>query len=206
MTSRHGTAMWWTDVARLPAALSGIERSIDPSAEVAADAVVVGKVVIGPRSRICPGARIEGPVIISADCLIGNNALVRGNTIIGEGCRIGFAVEIKQARLGRAVSAGPQCYIADSLLDDQVYLGAQVRTSNHRLDAATVQVLHNGERLDTGMSKLGCHIGERAALGIQCIVLPGRMVAAGAVFGPRITISRNLPASRYQLRQELESS
>lgn len=196
--------MWWSEIAQLPATLAGLQRSIDETAELAGDAVVLGAVRIGPRSRICAGARIEGPVDIGADCLIGNNALVRGNTAIGDGCRIGFAVEIKQARLGAAVSVGPQSYIADSVLEDGVYLGAQVRTSNHRLDRNNVQVMENGARRDTGLDKLGCHIGAGASLGIQCIVLPGRVVADNALFGPRITISRNLPAGRYVLRQDIE--
>lgn len=197
--------MWWNDVHALPQRLQHTVAAVDPSAHVAADAVLVGAVEIGPRSRICPGARIEGPVRIGADCLIGNQALVRAGTWIGDGCRIGFAVEMKQARLGERVSVGPQCYIADSWLEDAVYLGAQVRTSNHRLDRRTVSVMSVGGLVDTGMAKLGCWIGARAALGIQVIVLPGRTVAADTLYGPRITVTRNLPSGRYQLRQAIET-
>ena len=196
--------MWWNDIARLPQTLSHVQRRIDASAQIAADAVVTGAVRIGPRTRICAGARIEGPVVIGADCMIGNNALVRGNTVLGDRCRIGFAVEMKQALLADDVSVGPQCYVADSVLADGVYLGAQVRTSNHRLDRQPVQVLRDGERTDTGLEKLGCYIGANASLGIQCIVLPGREVAAGTLLGPRITVVRNLPSGRYVLRQDIE--
>ena len=77
------------------------------------------------------------------------------------------------------VTIGPQCFIADSKIEADAYLGAQVRTSNHRLDKKTVEVMVDGERLDTGLEKLGCLIGARAALGIQVIVLPGREIAAG---------------------------
>jgi bifunctional UDP-N-acetylglucosamine pyrophosphorylase/glucosamine-1-phosphate N-acetyltransferase len=44
-----------------------------------------------------------------------------------------------------------------------------------------------------------------ASLGIQVIVLPGREIAAGATFAPRITVERNLPTGRYRLTQTLES-
>lgn len=196
--------MWWSEIAALPQVLSQVQRSIHPSAEIADGAVVLGAVRIGARTRVCSGARIEGPVVIGADCMIGNNALVRAHTVLGDRCRIGFAVEMKQAILAEDVSIGPQCYVADSVLAEGVYLGAQVRTSNHRLDRQQVQVMRDGQRTDTGLDKLGCHIGARASLGIQCIVLPGREVAAGTVLGPRITVVRNLPSGRYVLRQDIE--
>ncbi len=197
--------MWWNDIRALPARLRNTAAAVDPSAWVAPDAVLAGAVEIGPRSRICAGARIEGPVSIGADCLVGNHAFIRANTWIGDGCRIGFAVEMKQAWLGERVSTGPQCYVADSWLEDAVYLGAQVRTSNHRLDQQSVRVMTDEGLRDTGMDKLGCWIGARASLGIQVIVLPGRRVLADTLLGPRITVTRNLPSGRYQLRQAIES-
>lgn len=181
---------------------------VDPSASVAPGAILDtsgGPIVIGARTRICPGASICGPVSIGADCLIGNMALVRGATTIGCGSRIGFASEIKNAIIGQRVAIGPQCFIADSKVEDGAYLGAQVRTSNHRLDKRCVEVLVDGERVDSGLEKLGCLIGARAALGIQVIVLPGRIVAPDSVIGPRITVEKNLPAGRYRLAQTLET-
>ncbi|MDV3467588.1 acetyltransferase [Stenotrophomonas sp. C3(2023)] len=197
--------MWWNDVAALETWLADTIAAIDPTADVARDAVIEGAVRIGARSRVCPGARIEGPVVIGDDCLIGNNALIRPCTLIGPGCRIGFAVEMKHAWLEERVSVGPQCYVADSVLEPDVYLGAQVRTSNHRLDRQTIKVRQGDAWLDTGMEKLGCLIGAGSSLGIQCIVLPGRCVAPRTTLGPRITVVRNLPAGRYQLRQDLDT-
>ncbi|MGH8524209.1 MAG: acetyltransferase, partial [Gammaproteobacteria bacterium] len=119
--------------------------------------------------------------------------------------RIGFATEVKNAVIGQGVTIGPQCFIADSKIDSGAYLGAQVRTSNHRLDQRTVEVLVEGQRIDTGLEKLGCHIGARASLGIQVIVLPGREIAPDSTFAPRITVEKNLPTGRYRLAQQLES-
>jgi bifunctional UDP-N-acetylglucosamine pyrophosphorylase/glucosamine-1-phosphate N-acetyltransferase len=131
-------------------------------------------------------------------------AIIRGTTSIGDSCRIGFAAEIKNALIGNGVTIGPQCFVADSKLEQQAYLGAQVRTSNHRLDKRAVEVMVDGRRVDTGLEKLGCLIGARAALGIQVIVLPGREIAADSLFAPRTTVERNLPAGRYRPSQTLE--
>ena len=202
--------MWWRELQQLAAAPGALpdEPGIHPSAIVSAAATLNtdrGPVSIGARTRICAGAYIEGPGRIGSDCLIGNLAMVRGTTLIGDGTRIGFSAEIKNALIGNRVSIGPQCFVADSKIECDAYLGAQVRTSNHRLDQRTVEVLVGGKRVDTGLEKLGCLIGAGAALGLQVIVLPGREIAPGSTFAPRITVERNLPAGRYRLAQQLES-
>jgi bifunctional UDP-N-acetylglucosamine pyrophosphorylase/glucosamine-1-phosphate N-acetyltransferase len=181
---------------------------VAPSALIC-DGVVLdssrGAIVIGERTKICHGAHLQGPLEIGADCLIGNLAIVRGPARIGNGTRIGFATEIKNAIIEDRVTIGPQCFVADSKIESEAYLGAQVRTSNHRLDKATVKVMVDGAAIDTGLEKLGCLIGVRAALGIQVIVLPGRVVAPDSIFGPRITIEKNLPSGRYRQAQQLET-
>jgi bifunctional UDP-N-acetylglucosamine pyrophosphorylase/glucosamine-1-phosphate N-acetyltransferase len=204
--------VWWRDLERQAAEFEAGgaqgEVRIDASAEVAESAILDagrGPITIGVRTRICAGAYIQGPVAIGSDCLIGNLAMIRGATSIGSGSRVGFAAEIKNAIIEEQVSIGPQCFVADSKIEAGAYLGAQVRTSNHRLDQRTVEVMVDGQRVDTGLEKLGCRIGARAALGIQVILLPGREVAADSIFAPRVTVEKNLPTGRYRLAQPLES-
>jgi UDP-N-acetylglucosamine diphosphorylase / glucose-1-phosphate thymidylyltransferase / UDP-N-acetylgalactosamine diphosphorylase / glucosamine-1-phosphate N-acetyltransferase / galactosamine-1-phosphate N-acetyltransferase len=198
--------MWWNELGIQQSALAQLRRNISPVADVSPDAMLLGDVVVGAGTRICGGAVIQGPVRIGRDCLIGNNAFIRGATVIGDGCRIGYATELKQARLGRDVTVGPQCFVADSLVDDRAYLGALVRTSNHRLDGACVKVMQDGALLDTQLDKLGAWIGADAALGVAVIILPGRVVAPGTQLGPRVTVEKNLPPGRYRLAQQLHFS
>lgn len=204
--------MWWRELqaqARaVPLQADDNRLLVDPSASVATNARLdasTGPIAIGPRTRICDGACIQGPARIGGDCLIGNLAMLRGPVWIGDRTRVGFATEIKSAIIHDRVTIGPQCFVADSKIEREAYLGAQVRTSNHRLDQQTVKVMINGEWIDTGLEKLGCLIGAGSSLGIQVIVLPGRMIAPGTSFAPRITVEKNLPAGRYRLAQRLEA-
>jgi len=197
--------MWWNDLAAMADALSTLPPHVDSSAQVSPRAIVRGEVRIAAGSRICDGAQLHGPVSIGRDCLIGNNALLRGPLHIGDGVRIGFASELKNALIGDGACIGPQCFIADSRVDARAYLGALVRTSNHRLDGATVTVHIGDTVIDSQRDKLGAWIGEGAALGVGVIILPGRIVAPGSQFGPRITVERNLPPGRYRLLQSLHS-
>ena len=205
--------MWWRELQsqrNLWPSISdaGGSPNIDPTAVIVEGAVLdstVGPIMIGARTKICRGAYLQGPITIGSDCMIGDLAVVRGPAQIGNGTRIGFATEIKNAIIGERVMVGPQCFVADSKIENEAYLGAQVRTSNHRLDKANVTVMVDGQTVDTGLEKLGCLIGARSALGIQVIILPGRVVAPDSIFAPRITIERNLPSGRYRQRQQLES-
>ena len=204
--------MWWRELqaqARAATMQEDDRRTcIDRSASISEHAtldVSRGPIVVGARTRICDGAYIQGPAAIGDDCLIGNLAMLRGPVWIGKGTRIGFATEVKSAIIHDRVTIGPQCFIADSKIETEAYLGAQVRTSNHRLDRQSVKVLVDGEWVDTGLEKLGCLIGKGSSRGIQVIVLPGRMIAPGSSFAPRITVEKNLPPGRYRLAQQLES-
>ncbi len=162
-----------------------------------------GDVIIGSNTQICHGAVIKGPVVIGANCLIGNYAFIRPGTIISNGVKIGFSTEIKNAVIESETTIGPQCFIADSVVERQVYLGAQVRTSNHRLDEQPISVRTTEGDIATGCDKLGCYIGQRSRLGVQVIILPGRIIASDTQLCPRIIVERNLPSGNYSLRQEL---
>jgi NDP-sugar pyrophosphorylase family protein len=203
--------MWWLDVLglaeRVALASGGRESRVHPDAVIEAGATLddsQGPIVIGAGTKVCAGAVLRGPLMVGSDGLIGNNCMVRGPALIGNEVRIGFATEIKQALIADRVSIGPQCFVADSRVDEDAYLGAQVRTSNQRLDRQAITVRDGGLEIATNASKLGCWIGARAALGIQVIVLPGRVIAADSLFEPRVTIARNHPSGRYRAAQSVE--
>ncbi len=196
--------MWWKKLGVMAEFCTHLEPYISRSAKIARTAILVGDVRVGPNTKICHGAYIEGPVWIGANCLIGNNTMLRGPLRIAAGSRIGFSAELKNAVIGTRVLMGPSCYVADSVVDSDAYLGAMVRTSNQRLDRKPVSAMYRGSLHSTGLDKLGAYIGAKASLGIQVIILPGRIVAPGSIFGPRITIEKNLPAACYTLKQELK--
>ena len=185
--------MWWLEIENLDERLNelaGDTSVIDPTAVIEPGAILddtLGPIVIGPRSKICTGAVLRGPIVIGAECLVGNLSMVRGPVLIGD-----------------RVSIGPQCFVADSKVDEDAYLGAQVRTSNQRLDREAISVRMGNREIATNCDKLGCWIGARASLGIQVIVLPGRVIAADSLFEPRVTIARNHPSGRYRARQAVE--
>jgi carbonic anhydrase/acetyltransferase-like protein (isoleucine patch superfamily) len=114
-------------------ALDDDEPEIDETAYVAPDAVVIGRVTIGPEASVWPGAVLRGdhgyitvgartsvqdgtivhctaqnPTVIGEDCVVGHNAHLEG-CVIEAGCLIGSgSVTLNRAVVGRGsiVAAG----------------------------------------------------------------------------------------------------
>ncbi len=164
-----------------------------------------GPIVLCHGVKICEFASIAGPIIIGRDTLIGKGAQVRGPTDIGRNVLIGSFAEVKRSILCDDVKVGPGCYVGDSYLEEGVFLGAHVRTSNYRLDGGNVQVMHDGQRIETGMRKLGCKIGTKTEMGVGCRIYPGREVPSHSIFDMNVRIMKNLPPGKYRIKQELET-
>ncbi len=201
--------MWWNEIADLERHLSWQARDwdISPDAIVEEGAILDasrGRLQIDRGARICRGAMVQGPGTIGSDALIGANVFLRGPFVIERGARIGYASEVKNALVRSGACIGPMCFVADSLVEEDAYLGAMVRTSNQRLDRRPIRVFAQGEWVETGLGKLGCRIGAKAALGIQVIVLPGRVVEPETVFEPRLTVDRNYPVGHYRALQQIQ--
>jgi carbonic anhydrase/acetyltransferase-like protein (isoleucine patch superfamily) len=114
-------------------ALDDDEPQIDETAYVAPDAVVIGRVTIGPEASVWPGAVLRGdhgyitvgartsvqdgtivhctaryPTIIGDDCVVGHNAHLEG-CVVEPGCLIGSgSVTLNRVVVGRGsiVAAG----------------------------------------------------------------------------------------------------
>lgn len=94
-------------------ALDDLEPDIDETAYVAPDAVVIGRVTIGPEASVWPGAVLRGDhgrivvgartsvqdgtivhctarhaTVIGDDCVVGHNAHLEG-CVVADGCLIG---------------------------------------------------------------------------------------------------------------------
>ena len=114
-------------------ALDDDEPQIDETAYVAPDAVVIGRVTIGPQASVWPGAVLRGdhgyitvgartsvqdgtivhctaryPTIIGDDCVVGHNAHLEG-CVVEPGCLIGSgSVTLNRVVIGQGsiVAAG----------------------------------------------------------------------------------------------------
>ena len=158
---------------------------IDRSARV--DPFVVLDARQGPVS-IEAGAVIQSFTRLEGPCHVGRGshlfrANVGGGTTIGPDCRVGG--ELHTSILHGFVNKAHDGFLGNSYLCPWVNLGALTTNSNLKNDYSTVRIPAAGQSIDSGLTKLGCFIGDHtktglgslfntgSSVGVMCMILPG---------------------------------
>lgn len=171
------------------------EPKISPEAFVHPHAVINGNVVIEAGAKIFAGACVNGPAYIGAGSVIGNGALVR-DSIVGAGSVIGFGSEVARSYLADKVWLHMN-YVGDSIIDTNVSFGSGAVTANLRLDEAEISVNVKGEKVPTGLNKLGAIIGSDVRLGVGAKTMPGVKIGSGSSVAPGVILGEDLAEKSY---------
>lgn len=131
-------------------------------------------VLAGENVSISPLATIEPPAVIGRDTVIRPGAYLRGNVIIGEGCVIGNSSELKNCILLDNVQVPHFNYVGDSVLGNNVHIGAGVICSNLKADKKDVCI--GKSKIPTGLKKVGAFLADGADIGSGCVLNPGTVV------------------------------
>jgi UDP-N-acetylglucosamine diphosphorylase/glucosamine-1-phosphate N-acetyltransferase len=158
------------------------ESSISRHATIEGNVTLSGPVRIERGSVIKAGAVLAGPCYIGRDCYVGNNVLVRSYSSMGPASSIGYGVELKNCVLFGTSRIGRLSFVGDSVIGENVDIGSGTMTVNGNLDETSVAVDIRGERIDSGLIKLGAFIGDDVKVGA------GNTLAAGTVLMPATTV------------------
>ncbi len=120
---------------------------------------------------------IKGPCFISEGSEIRQGAYLRGNVITGKNCIIGHTTEVKNSILLNNVHAAHFAYIGDSIIGNNVNLGAGVKLANFRLDQKEIKFSFNDKRVNTHLKKLGAIIGDNSQIGCNSVLNPATFLA-----------------------------
>ena len=123
-------------------ALADVAPSIDPTAFVHPDAVVIGDVTIGPSSSVWPGAVLRGdgqPIRIGARTSVQDGAVVHCTedyaTTVGDECTIGHLVHLEGCTIESGCLIGVGAIVLHEVL---VETGSIVAANAVLLDGAKV--------------------------------------------------------------------
>jgi UDP-N-acetylglucosamine diphosphorylase / glucose-1-phosphate thymidylyltransferase / UDP-N-acetylgalactosamine diphosphorylase / glucosamine-1-phosphate N-acetyltransferase / galactosamine-1-phosphate N-acetyltransferase len=153
-----------------------------------AGAILVGdRIVLGNGVLVEPGAMIKSPAIIDDCCEIRQTAYLRGYCLAGKRCILGHATEIKNSIFLNDAKAGHFAYLGDSILGNEVNLGAGTKFANLRFLQGTIIVRHGEERLDTGRRKFGAILGDGSQTGCNSVTSPGTIFGKGCMLMPNAT-------------------
>lgn len=139
---------------------------------------------VAKSANVAPSAFLNGPLIICENAEVRHCAFIRGNAIVGERAVVGNSTELKNSILFNCVQTPHYNYIGDSILGYKAHTGAGSITSNLKSDKKKVVISIAGEKLDTGLKKLGAIIGDYAEVGCNAVLNPGTVVGRNSIIYP----------------------
>lgn len=138
---------------------------IDENAEIQAGAILLGPVFIGAHSIVRPGARLSDGVCLGPHCRVGGEV---SKTVI-----LGYS------------SKQHSGYLGTSYLGEWVNLGAATDNSDLKNNYKPVEVVINGQSINTGSLHVGVFIADFCRTAIQTRLNSGSVVGVCCnLFGP----------------------
>ena len=170
-------------VAHYKFGLFSKEPKINSRANIHSTAIIEGQVVIEEGASVHEFSVIQGPCYIGKDVVVGSFCKVRKETVLEKGVELQNSVEVKHSIIGQNthVHSG---FIGDSIIGEDVRIGANFVTANRRLDRNNVRVSIKGSLVDTRSSFFGSLIGDRTKIGIHCGTNPGVVITENSIIPP----------------------
>lgn len=154
-----------------------------------------------PNPLKAPTAFIGGPAIIGKDAEIRHCAFIRGSAIVGEGAVVGNSTELKNVVLFNKVQVPHYNYVGDSVLGYKAHMGAGSITSNVKSDKTLVTIGYQGEKIATGLKKMGAMLGDNVEVGCNSVLNPGTVIGKGAHVYPLSMVRGFVPAGSIYKKQ-----
>ncbi|KPJ97675.1 MAG: bifunctional GlmU protein [Desulfobacterales bacterium SG8_35] len=172
----------------------GLRIYHDEKQLVGASMIMAGAIFQGSRVRIGrgvliePGAFIRAPTIIGDETEVRHGAYIRGYCLIGRNCVVGHVTEVKHTIFMDGAKAGHFAYLGDSILGNQVNLGAGTKLANLRFIKGDVSIATPGSMLKTGLRKLGAILGDHVQTGCNTVTNPGTLLGKKSMVMPNTTV------------------
>ena len=159
-----------------------------------AGAVLVdANIHIGKGTVIEPGALIKGPTSTGDHTEVRQGAYLRGSCLIGDRCIVGHTTEVKNTIMMNDAKAGHFAYIGDSILGNDVNLGAGTKLANFKIVDTPITLHIKGVSHKTVLKKFGAILGDDVQAGCNSVTSPGTLLGRGALVYPCI----NVPAGYF---------
>jgi bifunctional N-acetylglucosamine-1-phosphate-uridyltransferase/glucosamine-1-phosphate-acetyltransferase GlmU-like protein len=161
---------------------------------VGASVIMAGAILAGPGIKIGKGVLIESGAFIKSPTIIGDQtevrqgAYIRGNCLIGRKCVVGHVTEVKHSIFLDGAKAGHFAYLGDSILGNEVNLGAGTKLANLRFIKGDVAVRTDEGQVNTGLRKLGAILGDHVQTGCNTVTNPGTLLGRKSMVLPNVTV------------------
>lgn len=185
------------DAARDVVVIGDGDLSIDPTARVYPTVVLDverGPIVIGPDAVVRPGAIVCGPAWIGAGSTVVDRAHIKAHTAIGPVCKVGG--EVGGTIFQGFTNKSHDGHLGDSWVGEWVNFGAGTTNSNllNTYGEVEMSVAPGEPRERTGLTFLGCIVGDHVKFAIGTRIMTGSVFGTGAMIAttaaPPLTVER----------------
>lgn len=157
---------------------------------------------IAKSATVAPTACLNGPLIVDEEAEIRHCAFVRGNAIVGKGAVVGNSTELKNVVLFNKVQVPHYNYVGDSVLGFKSHMGAGSITSNVKSDKTLVVVKSAGEKIETGLKKMGAMLADHVEVGCNSVLNPGTVIGRNSNIYPTSCVRGCIPANSIYKNEE----
>ncbi|PIE63930.1 MAG: hypothetical protein CSA26_10605 [Desulfobacterales bacterium] len=131
------------------------------------------------------GDATKGKLIVTENGqpLEGASVIMAGATIVG----VGHTTEVKHSIFLNDAKAGHFAYLGDSILGNNVNLGAGTKFANLRFVPGNVNIRVDGKNIASGLRKIGAILGDNAQTGCNSVTNPGTIIGKKCMLMPNTT-------------------
>jgi NDP-sugar pyrophosphorylase family protein len=157
-------------------------RQLIGASVIMAGAVFCGRRIhIGKGVLIEPGALIKGPTIIGDQTEVRQGAYIRGYCLFGSNCVVGHVTEVKHSIFLDGAKAGHFAYLGDSILGNQVNLGAGTKLANLRFMRGDIPIKTPTGIVNSRLRKMGAILGDQVQTGCNSVTNPGTLLGKRSI-------------------------
>ena len=156
---------------------------------------------VAKSAKIYPTATILAPCIIGKNTEVRPGAFIRGNAIVGENCVVGNSTELKNVLLFNNVQVPHYNYVGDSILGYKSHMGAGSITSNVKSDKTNITIRYEGDKIQTGLKKMGAILGNFVEIGCGTVMNPGTIIGSNTNVYPLSMTRGYIPKGSIYKRQ-----
>lgn len=185
----EGTVYPWEVLPKIGAFIRALGESLSPEEyDKRGEDIWIAK-----NAKVFDSAYIAGPCIIGRNTEVRQCAFIRGNALVGENCVIGNSTELKNVLLFNNVQVPHYNYVGDSILGYKSHMGAGSITSNVKSDKTPVTIAYKGDRVETGLKKMGAVLGNYVEVGCNSVLNPGTVIGSNSNVYPLSSVRGFVP-------------
>ena len=154
-----------------------------------AGAVFCGRQIhLGKGVLVEPGALIKGPTVIGDQTEVRQGAYIRGYCLFGSNCVVGHVTEVKHSIFLDGAKAGHFAYLGDSILGNQVNLGAGTKLANLRFMRGDIPIKTPTGIVNSRLRKMGAILGDQVQTGCNSVTNPGTLLGKRSIVMANCTV------------------